>query len=348
MKIQVTESLVGRRVEAPGYHAMFMRDTGVLLRWGETSEEDPVRAPAPELLDIEIGTSCHGPFGKPCSHCYKSSSPKGKEMSLGTFEQLLERIPPTVFQLAFGIGDIGDYMWPIFMATRARGIIPNVTVNGAGVTTEVACHLASVCSGVAVSRYGDGELCYDAVQKLVEAGVKQVTIHQILAEETLEDCRKLQQDACQDKRLSGLQAVSFLMLKPKGRGKGMMPLRDLGALRELTQQGLDLGRVGFDSCSAPAVVEAMKDTEHAGFIQRTVEPCESGLFSLYIDVSAHAFPCSFAQGTPGWETGIDVLAVRDGEDFIERVWNHPRLLAWVDRLQAEGRSCPIYDICGRE
>ena len=36
------------------------------------------------------------------------------------------------------------------------------------------------------------------------------------------------------------------------------------------------------------------------------EPCESTLFSSYIDVNGDFYPCSFAENTKGWETGISV------------------------------------------
>jgi radical SAM protein with 4Fe4S-binding SPASM domain len=343
--IRVTLSPAGRRVSAPGYNAIFVKETGLLARWGATEEEDPLRAPSPELFDIEIGTDCDGPSGIPCRHCYKSNVRQGEQMPLERFQAILDRIPPTVNQIAFGVGNLGDYVWPIFEATRARHIVPNVTISGSRLTPEVASRLAKTCGAVAVSRYGDGNRCYDSVAMLVEAGVHQVTIHQVVAEQTMEACHKALRDAETDPRLTGLHAITFLMLKPRGRGISMTPMTDLTRYRDLVQAGLAQGTVGFDSCSAGSVKAALVGEPQGARISEDVEACESGLFSLYIDVKGHAYPCSFTPKTPGWEAGIDVLA---SDNFLRDVWHHPRLLAWVDRLQGNCRRCPLYDIECRE
>jgi hypothetical protein len=67
------------------------------------------------------------------------------------------------------------------------------------------------------------------------------------------------------------------------------------------------------------------------------------------------FPCSFAEGTPGWGRGVPLDVPPEG-DLLEAAWNHPRLNAWVVGLLMSSsgcsgcdvrkhcRSCPIYDI----
>ena len=73
---------------------------------------------------------------------------------------------------------------------------------------------------------------------------------------------------------------------------------------------------------------------------RDTDRCESGLFSLYIDVEGKAWPCSFSQDGHRVEP-VDVLAV---EDFNRDVWEGPELALWRARLCANCRSCPLYDI----
>ena len=71
------------------------------------------------------------------------------------------------------------------------------------------------------------------------------------------------------------------------------------------------------------------------------EPCESGLFSSYINCYGKFFVCSFAEGEDVWQDGIDVL---NCDDFLNDVWNHPRLVTWRSRLIENKRDCPIYEL----
>lgn len=325
------------QVSAPGYHNRFRRSDGFSLRWGDTPEQDPKCAPGPELLDIEIATACHGPFGTPCGFCYKGNTTTGTVTPLHQIQAILAKLPPTVMQIAFGIGDMGDHLWPIFEATRARGIVPNVTISGAGVGKREAERLAALCGSVAVSRYGDGELCFNTVARLSAAGLRQVNIHQIVSANTIADCESLIEATATDERLKGLYAIIFLMLKPHKRGTSLQPLTDMPRYRRLIDRGLELGvNIGFDSCSAPSFKTAVEGRPDAAALRRSCEACESGIFSLYMDVNGHAYPCSFSPGTPGWETGIDV---NSATDFIAEVWNHPRLLEWKKRLWKSSSAC---------
>jgi radical SAM protein with 4Fe4S-binding SPASM domain len=79
-----------------------------------------------------------------------------------------------------------------------------------------------------------------------------------------------------------------------------------------------------------------------------IMPCESTLESSYINVDAEFFPCSFTEGTEGWETGISVI---EHKNFIENVWNSPRVYQFRNKLLATKscnkfgcRECPIYKI----
>ena len=180
------------KVTAPGYNLVFDRKTGFLARWGNTREENPVYSPVgPEIADIEISTICHG-FGKtmetrvPCSWCYKSNTGTGENMSFETFQSVLEKFPATLTQIAFGIGDIDGNpdLWRIMQLCRDRGVIPNITVNGMGITQEIAARLKALCGAVAVSHYTD-DSCFNTINTLTEAGLKQVNIHKLLSKETL-------------------------------------------------------------------------------------------------------------------------------------------------------------------
>lgn len=246
-------------------------------------------------------------------------------------------------QFAFGIGNLygHDDMWKIFQHTRDNGVVPNVTINGWQLTDEIADKLANVMGAVAVSRYNPPDTCYNAVEKLTSRGMKQVNIHMLVSKQTFEDCFQLIRDVKSDPRLAKLNAIVFLMLKPKGRGKILGQLQDKEKYKTLVDFAISHGiNVGFDSCSVPSflsVTEGHKDYE--SFVRNT-DKCESGLFSMYIDVTGKAWPCSFGQNRPDLEP-INVLEI---EDFERDVWNSPQMNRWRDRLNGNCRSCPLYDI----
>lgn len=351
-------------VESKGYNYIFNRETGFFARWGETKEDDPSFAPyGPEIADIEISTVCNG-IGtsmsnrKPCPWCYKSNTGCGSNMSFETFKQVFHKLPENLTQIAFGIGDVAGNpdLWRIMQYCRDNDhniVVPNITVNGMGVDEEVAQKLAGLCGAVSVSRYHIPSVCYDAINLLSNAGLKQVNIHQLLAAETYDSCFQLLEDVQNDERLSGLNAIVFLMLKPKGdRNKyhGIDSLSDFSALIKKAQEmGI---AVGMDSCTAPLMFKFAEEFKQLDIVP-SIEPCESTLFSIYINTEAEVFPCSFTEGTPGWETGISML---DVENFYRDVWYSSRLAVWRKSLLTSSascvncamskhcRSCPVFEI----
>jgi MoaA/NifB/PqqE/SkfB family radical SAM enzyme len=315
----------------------FNKLTGYTETWGATREEDPLYSPhGPIILDVEISEKCY----QNCRHCYKSNTATGSNMSLDTYKQLFSKFPRTVTQVAFGIGstELCEDMFPIFQYTRDNGVIPNVTVNGK-ITMEEAEKLARVCGAVSVSHYSD-DTCYSAVEMLSNAGLKQVNIHQLVSLETEEQCKQVLLDAKTDPRLKGLGAIVFLSLKQRGRGEGyhVLPREKRFELFRLMQES-KIG-YGMDSCGASLFLSYIKATNQPE-LEQFIEPCESGLYSFYIDVEGRGYPCSFSPGTPGWETGIDVL---NSSDFLQDVWFDKKVVEWREGLLKCSRSCPIYKV----
>jgi len=330
---------------SPDYNFFFSKKNGFFARWGETKEDDPQYAPSVELLDIEISEGyCSGN----CRWCYKSngSNELRRYMSLKTFRKLWSKIPNTVCQVALGICDIDSHpkLWQICQFLREeKGVIPNLTCNGLGVTDEVAQKASQLLGAVAVSIVNK-ESSYNAIQKFTDVGMKQVNIHFVLAEETFEKAKQVVQDISTDSRLSKLNAIVFLQFKPKGKGKqsGYHSLRDVNKYRELIQLCEQLGvAYGFDSCSAGIYLSAIKDRPNYDKLSEYVEPCESSLFSFYINCNGFGFPCSFVEGESEWEQGIDIL---NCNDFHKDVWTNPRLIKWRRRLLNNGRSCFVYNL----
>jgi len=330
--------------KSEGYNYVFDETNGNFARWGKTMEDEAIFSPVgAEIADIEISTICHGVENKVCKFCYKSNTPKGEHMTLKTFKKVFHNLPKNIMQIAFGIGDLDPYnggnpeMWSIFSYTRMYGVVPNVTINGYGLTPEIAEMYAHWCGAVAVSNY-DKDVTYNAVQMLSEAGLKQVNIHQLVAEETLSQIFDLFTDYKTDPRLKGLNAIVLLSLKQKGRGTSMN-IMSYNMFEYLVMYALDNGvPIGFDSCSATKFMRVLEKNKKYKHLETFVEPCESGLFSIYVNVEGKAFPCSFTE----FGEGIDLT--KEGLDFLQDVWYNTSLVEWREKLLSKCRSCPVYTV----
>jgi radical SAM protein with 4Fe4S-binding SPASM domain len=271
-------------------------------------------------------------------------------MSLETFKKIFKLFPPTLTQIAFGIGDIdaNPDLWEIMAHCRSIGVVPNITINGMGLTDETAHALIDLCGAVAVSHYHVDSTCFDAIEKLSKLGLKQVNIHKLLSKETYKDCFRLIDEVKTNPKLAGLKAIVFLLLKPKGDRNKLHSINSDLEYKELIEYARSKGvAIGMDSCSAPMVLRNVPATSIP-----SIEPCESSLFSIYVNVDGELFPCSFTEGTSGWESGIDLTKVTD---FHKEVWFSQKLAIWRDGLinsskcqscavQKHCRSCPVYDV----
>ena len=196
---------------------------------------------------------------------------------------------------------------------------------------------AEVCGAVAVSVYPHNkDLAYNTVDRFINEGVKQTNIHLLYYQENLKFVHEVLWDVGRGD--ISPHAVVLLALKTKGRGTHLTPTTE-EQFGELVDNAMIYKvPLGFDSCSAPkfenwAIRNARKD------LLIYSEPCESGLMSAYINVSGEFFPCSFIEGTPGWENGLSVLACKD---FLADIWYHPRVVEWRGKLLDNHRTCPIF------
>lgn len=364
MKLFENEDVKAFRSEH--YNYTFSKTDGTMCRWGKTEDDDPILAPSAEILDIEISTICN----RSCQFCYKGNSAAlgGKNMSLATYQQVLDKFPRAksgslfLQQVALGIGSVSGNpeLFDILHYTRGKlGVIPNLTVNGKDITDGQIMKLADVCGAIAVSYYNEKE-CFDTIRRLTDAAkrdcatLKQANIHKLYSEQEYDRCMELLNAINDDEDIKErLNAVVFLSLKPKGPRNNHTSVKDPNKIQEV----LNLAReyniaVGCDSCSAPGVFKWVEATDQMDAVQ-SIEPCESSLTSWYISVDATAYPCSFMEGIGDWAEGINMLEV---EDFTRDVWFHDKTVKWRENLikssdgcnscamKSECRSCPAFDI----
>ena len=332
----------------------FNKKSGFMATWGKDLKDNPSFSPVgPFIADIEISTVCHGINNVPCKFCYKSNTGVGDNMSLDTFKKVFSKLGKQLTQIAFGIGDIDGNpdVWSIMEYCRNNDInyvVPNVTINGWNLKDEYADKLASLCGAVAVSKYQPKDICYDAVKKLTDRGMDQVNIHMLVSEETFQDCLEVMSDSKTDPRLEKLNAIVFLALKPKGKRNTLHPLGTDNYKKLIDTAFENNVRVGFDSCSAPMFLNAVKDRPNYDSLEVLCEPCESTLFSVYINTDGLMYPCSFMEDV---EEGLDVA---NCNDFKKDIWFSDITAKFRDSLintekeciiNGKGcRKCPKYDI----
>ena len=352
-KAVISENEKVKILKSENYNFYFDKNDGTFLRWGKTYEDDgDPNLSWPELIDMEISTACHG-VGKPCKFCYKSNIPTGDYMTFETFKKVFSKLPPTITQLAAGIGDIDSNpdMWKIFDHCRKNGVIPNVTINCARMTPEYFDNLAKYCGAVACSAY-DTELTYNAIKELTNRGMKQINIHFMISNESIDMAYKIIDDMKSDPRLEKMNAIVFLSLKVKGNAKTGYTQLSQEKFNDLCKYALPKNiRFGFDSCSSSkfnSYLESDKSltTEFKNQMDQCIEKCESSVFSSYISCGDSKngpkyYPCSFCEGIEGWEDGIDILSC---DNFIDDVWYNEKTQNFKKKLLSCDRDCPIYKI----
>lgn len=338
------------------YHYIMDMKNGFFVEWGKTLDNDPEFAPANNILDIEITTKCTGPGNYIeknitdsgcCPFCYKSNTPNGKNMSFETFKKIIDKMPITLTQIAIGADahlDQNPDLWDMMDYAKNKGLAVNITC--ANLDYETAKKVSEKCNAVAVSRYKNKDWCYNTIKLLTDFGMTQVNMHQVIMQENFELVKETINDIKNDNRLEKLNAIVFLSLKTKGRGEKFHPLTEY-QFKEL----IDLCKEkninwGCDSCSAPKVMKAYRNDPDFEKVFEAVMSCESTLESAYINVDGEYFPCSFTEGTKGWEKGIPVINTKD---FIENIWNNEKTKKFRNKLcnnvdENKCRNCPLYNI----
>ena len=328
---------------SPIYNYIFNKIDGTFCRWGKTAKDDPQMSPFPEILDIEVTTKCNGiPGSGPCPFCYKSNTLEGKNMSFETFKTILDKFPKGLTQIAFGADSEAITNPELFLMmgyARFKGIIPNITV--ANISDDTANILSGYCGAVAISRYHNKNICYDSVKKLTDLGMNQVNIHMMVSEETFDNCIETIFDRVNDSRLGKLNAIVFLSLKQKGRGFHFNPLK-YDKFEHLIKIAISQKiNFGMDSCSSTKFLRFINQYPKYKKLETYVEPCESTLFSSYINVDGKFFPCSFCDGGNGWDEGLDVVSC---DNFTKDIWENVRTVEFRNNLIKAGRCCPVYTV----
>lgn len=364
------------------FHMMFRKSDGFTAKWGRTMEDDPTHCPwGNEIADIEITTSCRGIRGidkatgktsvndcdrRICDFCYKCNTPNGSYMSFDTFKTIFDKMnqPRTMTQIAFGVDaecKTNPDVWKIMDYSLENGVTPNVTV--ADIDNETAENIVKRCGACAVSCYERNKnCCYDSIKLLTDEAKRQgrdafkVNMHLLVSHETEKFVFEVLEDRLNDERLKDMGAIVLLSLKQKGRGKAFGKMDDEVYKKVIFFLQDNHISYGSDSCGANRLMTSLKEyyndketgEELYKRVLNCVEPCESALYSIFLNVKGEVFPCSFMEKEPGWEKGID-LTNEKYKNYTTQVWNHPRVLEWRQNalrcIDCNGcNQCPHYEI----
>lgn len=338
-----------KKVRSEKYNYDFNKKTGFFARWGKTLEEDPVFAPMPEILDLEIsegpcsgGGDNNGKYS-PCEFCYKQNGyGKLKNMSFETFKDIFNKINKhkTLTQIAFGITDI--YTNPDFFKmmeySRNNGVIPNYTTSGFDLDEESVRKTKELCGAVAVSIHNK-EKAFNAIKSFTDFGMTQVNVHWVLMEENIQETFNIIDELTTDERTKKLNALVLLAYKPKGRNKDKFhSVKNSTVYNKLMKHAKQKElNIGFDSCSAPNVFLGSNKEDYEN-INLIGDACESTLYSSYINVDGDFFPCSFTEGEKDWEKGISVIKA----STFDEVWYNKRTIEFRNKLLNMQNKCDCF------
>lgn len=271
----------------------YMRELGVAddPRW--RGPENPARLTAPTEVHLTVTRRCD--VG--CKGCYTDSSARGADLPTAYWLGMVDKLAAMgVFHLAMGGGEstLRDDLFDIAAHARARGMVPNLTTNGIGLTPALA-RACAVFGQINVSLDGVGPV-YRAVRGfdgfagadrglrlLREAGLTP-GINCVVTRQNIDSL----EDVVRYADALGLSEVEFLRFKPTGRGR----------------------RVYAESAPAPE--------QHRAFLRRLERWMQSYRTPLKIDCSFVPFLCDLDPdpallerfGVHGCEAGNVLAAVQ--------------------------------------
>ena len=192
---------------------------------------------------------------------------------------------------------------------RQNKIVPNFTTSGFGMTKETALLCREYCGAAAVSWYRS-DYTIRALNMLLEARVR-TNIHYVLSRDSISEAF----DNLQNGRFpKGVNAVIFLLHKPVGLGESDKVVtadnRDFQKFIEYIGKGSLKYKIGFDSCTVPALVNQPGNID-----MDSLDTCEAGRWSAYISADMKMMPCSFDNQEKKWAVDLRKCRLPDSPQW---------------------------------
>lgn len=325
-----------RFVEMFDKNTGFYVRSGVMGEYGKDTGVDPFMRCFPSLIDVGIMNKCV------CAHkcnvdCYQRAIDRhGDNMSLEDYKSILEQCKGKTFQYALGGAgdpDTHENFKEILELSKEYGIIPNFTTSGIMMTEEKAKLCKEYCGAVAVSEHF-ADYTRKAIDMLLSAGVK-TNIHYVLGSDSIDYAIERLKNGGFDKRIN---AVVFLLYKPIGLGRKenilTMDNPKVKEFFELVDTGNYPHKIGFDSCSCGGIVNFSQHID-----MNSIDFCEGGRYSMYIDADMNAMPCSFGNQNSKYFVSLRKYS-------IEEAWESEIFNQFRNSLNHSCPNCKDRAMCG--
>lgn len=335
--------------EDHSYNCFFNKATGLNVRFGKEVEDNPTWCElGPEIADIEVVTgSCPKVNSENCRWCYKNNtSAAGKAMTFEQFKRVINSFAANLSQVALGITGVksNPQLKDMLVWLREQGIIGNLTLTGADLDDEMVDVLCQYCGACAVSCYDKAkDLCYNTIKKLHDTAMEKfkrnmsVNMHIVIADFSMNHIMDVLNDI-KNGKVPGLKSIVMLHAKPVGRAKNLDCSLSKDNLVKVVKFCLDNGiSFGFDSCNAHNVQDILVEMDKSSLCD-SIEACESGRLSIYVNVDGKITPCSFVEHVYE-NSAIDLL---NNDITVKDVWTTDKMLNGFRNCNKCSTSCPIY------
>ncbi len=328
-----------------GFYELFNDKNGALIR-GDVNGYDPTVRSFPELIDVGIMGHCSN--SKYCKSagidCYqRGGNMSNKHMSVANFEKIASQASGKTFQIALGgAGDPDKHpdFEDILRLCRKYCIVPNITTSGYGLTDYNISLIKKYCGAVAVSWYSrlingkeSNESTVLTVEKLILAGCI-TNIHFVVSDKTIDEAiDRLKGNLFPN----GFNAVVFILYKAVGDG---ITGKEIRSNDYRLEEFLDLAlnqrhpfEVGFDTCFTPALLNFESNVS-----PQSIDACEAGTFSMYVDSNMNCYPCSFGL----WRKELSVSL---NDMTLQEAWDSDTFQKFRENLNRNCKGCRKFDQC---
>lgn len=273
-------------------------------------------------------------------------------MALNDYKKVIDQATEMgTFQVALGGGNPNQH--PHFVEildyTASKGVVPNYTTNGRGLSDEILDTTLKHCGAVAISAYPPYDETAKTITKLNHNGIK-TNVHFILDAASIDTAIEWLNEP--PEFLAGINAIVFLNYKPSGRkvfeNRLLRNSTRLGEFFKLATSPQRKLKVGFDACCVSGVF-ARTNTNTS-----MVDACDAGRFSMYVSEDLKVYPCSFQCGLAegdrlGKETTLlDIWTKSQNMGAFRSYFSSDRCGGCHHRSTCMN-GCPLFDelvVCG--
>lgn len=323
-----------RKDEAGGYWTLFNKISGSKLRFSFDDKVAPVKAFAPELVDIKITDYC--PFD--CEFCYQDSTLQGKHSSWETLENLAEKLSKVgVMEVALGGGE--TTMHPRFVDIlklfQSKDIVANFTTknlnlfrskNAKEIVDNAGAIAFSIENAQDVKKVSAAMMDYPESNKFQRHyGDRQlVTMQFVMGTTDLNEFKQIVRAAA----MNDLN-LTLLGYKENGRGQGFGAQNYDGWLDILKQTMTELSKEGYYtqiSIDTALAAQYRHELEASDVSLETFHTTE-GAFSLYVDaVKNQMAPSSYTgleqacEFSDNWLENYQTMSVEAPNKKPKKMW----------------------------